>query len=633
MKQFETFVLDSADQCLWRRSSQLALAPKPFAILRYLVEHPGRLVTHNELLDALWPNTFVQPQVLRTYILELRKVLGDDANTPRYIQTIPKRGYRFVATVTDCVAVESLVAPVAEQPTAAQAGMRPASEPPGRVSSLLVGRETELKQLQHCAALAAGGQRQVVFITGEVGIGKTTLVDAFIESTAETTVVVRGQCVEGFAGKEEYYPVMEVLRQLCASADGELACRTLSALAPAWLSTHRTASGPEEAQSARERMPGDVCRALEEISAARLVVLVFEDLHWADASTMHLLSALARRRGEAQLMIVATYRPHDGGVLAGEVPLKAIRQDLRMRRLCAEVALLPLDKAAMQALLGRELNQEAMAGGMASFIHRRSEGNPLFAIAILEHLIAQRLLVRMQLDSDRPAFVWTPAAAIQEMEAEVPAGLAEMIELELERLSATEQSLLEAGSLTQIAFPAWSVAAALGKETSEVEAACDELARRLYFVERAGQDELPDGSFSTYYVFAHGLFREVLYQRQAFSRRAERHVRIAEKLTYLFRGREISVARDVALHFEAAGSAARAMEALRTAAENAARRAAWTEAADLLEHCLRICRSGKGAGLGVATEGVESELLREHEMAVKATSSPSKSRQKTSTKA
>src|SRR5215472_18609351 len=101
MKQFESFRLDTSNECLWRAGAQIALPPKPFAILRYLVDNPGRLITHDELLDALWPDTFVQPQVLRTYMLELRKVLGDDAESPRFIQTIPKRGYCFVARVAE----------------------------------------------------------------------------------------------------------------------------------------------------------------------------------------------------------------------------------------------------------------------------------------------------------------------------------------------------------------------------------------------------------------------------------------------------------------------------------------------------------------------------------------------------
>ena len=101
MKQFESFRLDTSNECLWHSGAQIALPPKPFAILRYLVENPGRLITHDELLDALWPETYVQPQVLRTYMLELRKVLGDDAGSPRFIQTIPKRGYSFVAAVVE----------------------------------------------------------------------------------------------------------------------------------------------------------------------------------------------------------------------------------------------------------------------------------------------------------------------------------------------------------------------------------------------------------------------------------------------------------------------------------------------------------------------------------------------------
>src|SRR6516164_635159 len=99
MKQFDSFRLDTSNECLWNSGVQIALPPKPFAILRYLVENPGRLITHDELLDALWPETYVQPQVLRTYMLELRKVLGDDAGAPRFIQTVPKRGYCFVASV------------------------------------------------------------------------------------------------------------------------------------------------------------------------------------------------------------------------------------------------------------------------------------------------------------------------------------------------------------------------------------------------------------------------------------------------------------------------------------------------------------------------------------------------------
>src|ERR1700681_4781177 len=107
MKVFHPFRLDPANQCLWRGDARITLTPKVFAVLCHLVEHPERLVTQEELLEAIWPETYVQPEILRKYILELRKVLGDDHKSPRFIETLPKRGYRCVAPM----GLESLASP------------------------------------------------------------------------------------------------------------------------------------------------------------------------------------------------------------------------------------------------------------------------------------------------------------------------------------------------------------------------------------------------------------------------------------------------------------------------------------------------------------------------------------------
>jgi predicted ATPase len=191
------------------------------------------------------------------------------------------------------------------------------------------------------------------------------------------------------------------------------------------------------------------------------------------------------------------------------------------------------------------------------------------------------------------------------MEASVPDGLAQMIEIEIERLTQPEQRLLEAGSLISVAFPAWAVAAALDEDMAEIEEACDALARRLYFVQRAGQDELPDGSCSAFYVFAHELYREVLYRRQAAARRARRHVRVAERLGTLFADRESAVAREMAMHFEAAGEWRRAIQALRSAAQHAHKRQSDAEASELLDRALTIA-----ANLGDAERASLSEAMR-----------------------
>ena len=582
MKQFGPFRLDTGNECLLHNGVTVALPPKPFAVLRYLVENPGRLITHDELLEKLWPETYVQPQILRTYMLDLRKLLGDDAGHPRFIQTLPKRGYCFVAEV-----VESVEPPNKLPGRAAQVQGNSASErTPTPLAPSIVGREDELALLTAQLPALARGERRIVFVAGEAGIGKTALVDAFCRQveTLETATVARGQCVQGIGSKEEYYPVMEALNRLCASPHGEAACRILSRLAPAWLANgHEPEASPSlKSRTAQERTLGDLCAALEELSTESALILVFEDLDWADDSTLNLISALARRRAPASLMVVATYRSRKS---ASEHSLKPLKQDLLMRRLCIEIQLAPLGKNSVAELLSRELQQEILPEGLDTFVHQRSEGNPLFVIATLHHLIALRFLVRRGAGETAR---WEQRAPIHEIEAGVPDALAQMIELEIERLTPAEQNMLEAGSLLNVAFPSWAVAAALEKDMVATEDAMDDLARRLYFVERAGEDELPDGSRSAFYVFAHGLYREVLFQRQSEGRRARRHVRMADHLGCLFAGRESSVAREMAMHYEAAGAWAKAANALHAAARHAQHRCAAADAAELLERALRL---------------------------------------------
>src|SRR5262249_8952723 len=203
MKLFRSFRLDPANQCLWRGQYRVPLTPKAFDVLRYLVEHPGRLVTQDEILEALWPETYVNAELIKKYILGIRKVLGDRHDKPEFIETIPRRGYQFVAPVSDDAVVGA----------------------PGLAAGTtkkLVGRDGALTELHTSLRRALRAQRQLIFVTGEAGIGKTTLVDAFHQQAVQNhnLRVGRGQCVEGFGGKEAYYPMLESLGQLTRNPDG-----------------------------------------------------------------------------------------------------------------------------------------------------------------------------------------------------------------------------------------------------------------------------------------------------------------------------------------------------------------------------------------------------------------------------
>jgi len=600
MKQFESFRLDTSNECLWHDGAQIALPPKPFAILRYMVENPGRLITHDELLDALWPETYVQPQVLRTYMLELRKVLGDNVDSQRFIQTIPKRGYCFVARVTEGAEAKNGFTHLPEVGIASRA-----------VNPAFIDRVEEIHRLQAALQSAAAGQRQVVCVSGGAGIGKTALVDAFVRAnTSPSITIAYGQCVEALGRKEEYYPLMEALAHLCASPDGERACRVLARIAPGWLPAAgggSSAATDPATQVRSVRMPGELCAALEELAGEKPLILVFEDLHWADDATLGVISALARRRTPARLMILATYRAPDG---SADQALKSLKQDLLVRRLCMELSLGPLGRGAVGQLVSRELGQDSLPPGLDEFIYARSEGNPLFVKAMLEHLIAERYLVR---DEAGGSSSWRQRAPFPAVESGVPDELSQMIELEIERLGPDDQGLLEAASMMNVAFPAWAVAAALDKDTAETEEACDELARRLYFVRRAGEDELPDGTRSAFYVFAHGLYREVLYQRQSASRRARRHTRIAERLAQLFAGREVNVAQEMAMHYEAAGNWQRAASVLLSAAQNACSRNALPQAEVFLERALSLAENLGDPQRRVVQDEIRAELASARE--------------------
>jgi AAA ATPase domain len=305
MREFPPFRLDTVNQCLWRgdgvAEERILLAPRAVCLLRYLVEHPGRLVAHDELLGALWPKTYVQPEVLKSHIAAVRAVLGD------------------------------------------------------------------------------------VFITGEPGIGKTAVADAFIDRAATEAPdirIARGQCIEGYGIKEAYYPMLEALPGLCRGDGGDAIIQILAAQARTWLVQFPALLTPDRSEilrrevlgATRERMPREIGEALEAIALRSPLVIVFEDLQWVDYSTVDLISILARRRTAAKLMVVGTYRDDD--VALSEHPLGALKQDLRSRHLGHEVALGLLNEAQVVDYLVGEQPGSRLPDGLAALVYRHSEGIP-----------------------------------------------------------------------------------------------------------------------------------------------------------------------------------------------------------------------------------------------------------------
>ena len=514
---FPPFRLDTVNECLWRErgvagDERIHLAPKAYSVLRHLIEHAGRLVTEDELLAAAWPKVYVQPEAVKTQIHQIRKILADDSKAPRFIETVARRGYQFIA-------------PLAEAFAATGTGSEPQR-------SRFVGRQAQLTELGDCLQRTLANRRQIVFVTGETGIGKTTLADECVRRAAAKIPglrIARGQCIEGHGSREPYYAVLEAVGELCRGPGGATLVQILAAHAPSWLvqfpdlvsDAHRASLKQELLGATRDRMLREIGDALEIFSADKPLLLVLEDLHWADPSTVDLISTLARHRGSAKLMLVGTYRPVD--VTLAQHPLKAVKQDLLAHQLCREIALPRLTQAEVGDYLEFEAPGAVVPEGVTALLYRYSEGNPLFLVATLDHL-RQRGLIGVEDGA------WRLAVPPEGIDFEAPESLRQLIELQIERLSAEERRVLEIASAGDNSYTAGITAFPTSGDCEIFERVCEDLARRELMLRRPASPRSPAELIAGGYEFSHALYRDVFYRRQAPARRTRPRGRLGEQV-------------------------------------------------------------------------------------------------------
>jgi len=564
-KFFDSFQLDPTNARLRKNGRDIFLTPKAFDVLRYLAEHVGQLVTKHDLWRAVWPDVSVTDAALTVCMSEIRRALGDEAKTPRYIQTVHRRGYRFVA-------------PVTEQPS--PRGIAGVS---GRQFSSdgFVGRQAELKQLHKWLEKALKGERQIVLVTGEPGIGKTALVEAFLTQIADNKDirVGRGQCIEHYGTGEAYLPLLEALGRLCREPQGARFIELLHRCAPTWLAQMPALLGTAEldlllkrvADATRERMLRELAEAIEVITAEVSLVLLLEDLHWSDFSTLDWLAYLAHRTEPARLLVLGTFRPVE--LMVRDHPLNTVKQELQIHGKCNEIPLALLSESAVVqyvkarfASLSREPLRE-----LGHMIHQRTEGTPLFMINMIDYLLTKGALE--QADGR-----WRLRKALLEAERSIPEGPKQMITRQIDQLGSMDQQVLEAASVVGAEFAAAAVAAGLEITVGEAEERCQLLARRGQFLRAAGASQWPDGTVAASYRFIHALYQEVLYGRIPMGRCIDLHHRIGQREERAYGDRASEIAVELATHFEQSRDYSAAIRYHQLAGENAARISAHHEA-------------------------------------------------------
>jgi DNA-binding winged helix-turn-helix (wHTH) protein len=570
--QFGDFILDGPKLELRRAGEPLSIQAKAFGMLQYLIANRDRVVSKDELLDAVWADSAVSEASLTTGMSQIRRVLGDDRLDPRFVATVHGRGYRFIADVRE------------------GADLVEAAEVVAGDRHSLVGRDEDLQRLRSHLGAAIAQRRRVVFVTGDLGIGKTTLLEAFANEVAvdEPSVrVARGQCISQVEGGEPYLPFIDALARLCRASDGEQSIEVLRQYAPSILAQMPDVLDRDERQTLRDQLPGRtpehvlrvLAEAVDQLTADQPIVLLLEDLHWADHASIELLSTLAQRSDPARLMIVASYRPVE--LILDRHPLRSTKILLDSRDACEEVALVGLDSSAVSAYVRREFPGLETADAVSDELFARSRGNPLFLVRLAEHLVEQGWLERREEG-------WALTVDVADVGTSLPPSLQRTIEAQIEELTDPDERLIGAAAVIGEEFLAVDLAAVADQVIDDVEAACTELSRCGQFL-KLGEDAISaDGVATTRYAFRHALFSQTAYERLPAVRKRNLHGRVVDRLEGVLGDSTVDLSAVLAVHSERAGDTRRAIEYRKQAAAAATRGAAQAEARLHIQTALRL---------------------------------------------
>lgn len=563
------------------------LQPKAFDVLAYLVAARERVVSKDELLERLWPDEVVAETSLTFSIKAVRRALGDDGTAQRFVKTVHGHGYRFVAEIRNAGAARRGVAP---GPTtragddAAAARETTGSTPAARSRILLqtactpfVGREEERRVLDGELRLALGGQTRTSFVFGDPGVGKTRLVAELAQAAeAEGAAVLVGRCYDGLP--PAFWPWVQVLRSYAeqfgieaaraAAAEG---VRDLARLLPGLVEDDDSRQGAvarddADAEQARLRLFDSVVAFLREACARGPLVVVLDDLHWADAASLLVLRHLMREMLDARLLVVGTYRHAEaerGGTLA-EL-LGWMHRTRRSSRLHLH-GLVDEDVA----LLVREISGSDPPPELVSTLGRMTDGNPFFVEEFCRDL------------ADRGGSPGDPDAPTA---IRVPEEVREVLLQRVRRLGDAAAEVLSAAAVLGHEFRFDDLLLTAGAEAvrTTIEAA------------EAGGLVHPRPDRPGVFRFAHALVAEVLQLSLPSLARAELHRRAGFAIEARGGDDPLLLATELARHFSAAaavGETAKAFEYQRLAGHLQVERYAYEEAALHYERALEIARFG-----------------------------------------
>jgi tetratricopeptide (TPR) repeat protein len=444
-----------------------------------------------------------------------------------------------------------------------------------------VGREAERQILREAFVRVTAGQSAFMSVTGEPGMGKTVLVEDFfaeLELSPHRPLIARGRSSERLAGSEAYLPVLEALESLLHPRSGESFADLMKVIAPTWY-FHVATLSPEGSSveqlkadvrtASPERIKRELAALFHEISRVRPLVVFFDDIHWADVSTIDLLNYLSARFEGMRVLLLGTYRPSEMAI--GQHPFLQIRDDLQSRGILTEIPLQFLSREDVERYLAIEFPEHRFPPELAGLVHTRTEGNPLFMADLFRYLRDRHVIT---LDGG----VWTLGHSLSDVERELPESVRGMIARKIARLEDRDRRLLVAASVQGHEFDSTTVSEAMEMDAAEAEERLEALDRVHVFVKPAGEVEFPDRTLTLQYRFVHILYQNMLYGSLQPTRRAALSARVAASIVkHQGQDSEAGAAR-LAMLFEGARDFRSAAPQFLAAAKHAAGLFAFREA-------------------------------------------------------
>ncbi len=459
----------------------------------------------------------------------------------------------------------------------------PAREP-------FVGRKDELAWLEQRLAAAMAGEGSVAFVTGERGVGKSTLVGEFLRRVRSGTVpvsIAAGRCVETQGPGEAFLPFLDALGRLLTRRGRERTTELLRTYAPTICvqfragllpdpdgSLHRQAVG-----ATRERLVRETGDFMEAASRDYPVVLCLEDLQWADAATVDMLHHVGCRIARQRMLVLGAYRHAD--VDAGNPPLKRCAVDLGARGVARELTLGSLSSEDLQSYLEARFVPNRFPDTLASALFARTEGLALFTRSLVD-------LLQERGDIVHDDGTWDLARPVEELDLAPAQGLRDLVRQHVEALPEPRRELLQHAAVSGREFLSPVVAHTAGGDEVEVEEGLRRLCEVRRIILDRGEEELPDGTVATRYRFSHGLYQEVLYQDLVASRRVGLHREVAERLRHHWGPQAPRLAAEIAQHCELGRDYQGAVTFRIHAGDNEAQHYAYDEAAEHYDWATRL---------------------------------------------